>query len=411
MNIDRRTALAILSSARLAPLAMAQSRASAGPELEHPSLGNLFPQIDAYARALQPRYSFLQAQFTDLEHWRTVARAAYTDALSYHPPQCPLQGRTIDRQAHNGYVREEISFHTTPFTEVPATLLIPEKQLRSRAAIIALHDHGGFYYSGRSKLLENESEPKRLTDFRQQLYDGAAFAADYARAGYVVLTIDAFYFGDRRLQPASLPEAGTKALDGLARDSAAYIDAYNRLAGSYEHLTAKTLFLSGATWPGIITWDDKRSVEYLISRPEVNPNRIGCIGLSLGGLRAGHLAGLDPRIKSTVVCCFMSTTPPMLRNDVEHHTWMLYTPRAAEILDLPDLASLTAPNWLLVQYGKRDALFPAEGQTASAERLSAIFHKAGVPEHFRPSFWDVPHSFPKKMQEEALEWFGQTLNS
>jgi dienelactone hydrolase len=410
MKVDRRTALALVGS-----LALAQTRSSNAPPPAmlpaEPSLGNLFPLIQGYQQTVEPRYSFLNPRFTDLAKWRTDARTAYLDALTYGPPQSPLRPRTLSKKTRNGYVQEEVVFNSTAFTEVPASLLIPQKPLASRAAIIALHDHGGFYYFGRHKLLENDSEPARLTAFRQQLYDGAAIAADYARAGFVVLAIDAFYFGERRLLPSSLPPGKATSLDGLEKDSTAYIDASNRLAGTYEGLTAKTLQLSGATWPGVIVWDEMRSVDYLQSRPEVNPDRIGCVGLSLGGLRAGHLGGLDPRIKSTVVCCFMSTTKQMLRNDVEHHTFMLYAPQAAALLDLPDVASLTAPNWLLVQYGKRDALFPPAGMTASSDKLSAIFQKAGVPKHFQPSFWDAPHSFPKKMQEEALQWFLRTLNA
>ncbi len=415
MNINRRTAVGVLSGASLGALALAQSPSGASsapaPGPRGPSLGNLFPGIQAYAQTLKPRYSFLNPEFTDLEKWRTAACAAYVEALSYRPTKCPLRARTISRQARDGYRQEEVVFQTTTFTEAPASLLIPDKPLPSRAAIVALHDHGGFYYFGRQKMLENEAEAPRLTRFKHQLYDGAAFAADYARAGYVVLAMDAFYFGDRRLMVATLPPAEVKPVEDLQKDSTAYIDAYNRLAASYEDLTAKTIFLSGATWPGVIVWDDMRSVDFLASRPEVDASRIGCVGLSLGGLRAGHLGGLDPRIKSTVVCCFMSATRPMLRNDVEHHTWMLYTPGAASILDLPDVASLTAPNWLLVQFGNKDTLFPAEGKTAAAEKLSAIFHKAGVPDRFKASFWDAPHSFPKPMQKEALDWFNRTLNS
>jgi dienelactone hydrolase len=413
MNINRRTALGVLSGAGLTPLALAESASAASPVSAPagPSLGNLYPAIQAYAETLDPHYSFLNPQFTDLEKWRIAARAAYVEALSYRPAQVPLRARTISKQARDGYRQEEVVFQSTTFAEIPASLLIPDKPLPSRAAIVALHDHGGFYYFGRQKMLENEAEAPRLTAFKQQLYDGAAFAADYARAGYVVLAIDAFYFGERRLMPDTLPPDKAKPVEGLQKGSTAYIEAYNRLAGSYEDLTAKTIFLSGATWPGVIVWDDMRSVDFLAIRPEVNPSRIGCVGLSLGGLRAGHLGGLDPRIKSTVVCCFMSATRPMLRNDVEHHTWMLYTPGAASILDLPDVASLTAPNWLLVQFGKKDTLFPAEGKTGAAEKLSAIFHKAGVPDRFKASFWDAPHSFPKPMQKEALDWFNRTLNS
>jgi len=409
-QMNRRSALALLSSAGLAPAVAAQTSPAASAQAGNPpSLGNLFAGIESYAQTVEPRLSFLDSQFTDLEKWKAAARQAYRNALGYHPDPGKLEPRTLARHPRQGYFQEDIVFHTTPFAEVSAALLLPEKPLPAKPAIVALHDHGGFYYFGKEKMLENDAEAPRLTAFKQQLYDGFAFAADYARAGYVVLAIDAFYFGSRRLNPETLPAARTASLLNLRPGSTEYIDTYNKLAGSYEDLTAKTIFLAGSTWPGILVWDDMRSVDFLQSRPEVNPDRIGCVGLSLGGLRALRLGGLDPRIRSTVVCCFMSTAPAMLRNDVQHHTWMLYTPLLAGILDLPDVVSMTAPNWLLVQYGRKDPLFPAQGKTASADKLSRIFRKANAPDRFKPAFWDVPHMFSKKMQDEALEWFNRSL--
>jgi dipeptidyl aminopeptidase/acylaminoacyl peptidase len=58
---------------------------------------------------------------------------------------------------------------------------------------------------------------------------------------------------------------------------------------------------AGITWAGVLAWDDIRSVDYLVTRPEVDPKRIACTGLSVGGFRTNFLAGLDPRIKAACV--------------------------------------------------------------------------------------------------------------
>ncbi len=50
------------------------------------------------------------------------------------------------------------------------------------------------------------------------------------------------------------------------------------------------------TWPGIVFRDDIRTVDYLVTRPEVDPKRIGCLGISMGGYRSCYLAALDDRI-------------------------------------------------------------------------------------------------------------------
>ena len=89
-----------------------------------------------------------------------------------------------------------------------------------------------------------------------------------------------------------------------APGSAAWTNAVNRVCGFYEHLTAKTIFAAGATWPGIHVWDDRRTLAYLASRPEVDPERIGCAGLSGGGIRTAHLVGAEPRVKVACVAGF-----------------------------------------------------------------------------------------------------------
>lgn len=99
----------------------------------------------------------------------------------------------------------------------------------------------------------------------------------------------------------------------------------------------------------------------------------------------------------------------MLPNHVRRHTWMAYLPGMYASLDLPDVASLIAPGALLVQQCARDTLFPMSGMRGVVDRLSRIYAKAGIPERFRGTFFDEPHSFTPGMQEEAFGWFERWL--
>jgi dienelactone hydrolase len=374
-----------------------------------PSIGNLFEQVGAYARENPPALSFLDHRWKDLGEWKAAARAKVLDGLSYRPRQASFAARALSKTKKNGYVQEEVVFQTTPHTEVPASLLLPAGTKKPRPALVALHDHGGFYYFGREKLLEQERRPAILASFCEKLYEGVPYAAELARAGYVVLVIDAFYFGQRRLRADTLPPGKADALLRLRPGSDEFISAFNKLAGSYEQLVAKTIFMAGASWPGIMVWDDLRSVDYLLTRPEVDKTRIGCLGLSLGGFRSAYLAGCHPAVRSAVVTCWMSTFGPMLANYPQHHTWMCYTPDLYQYLDLPDVAGMAASNSLLVQFGRRDVLFPAEGKRQAADKLTGIYAKAGTPRNFQASFYDAPHMFSIAMQREAMEWFRKTL--
>ena len=97
------------------------------------------------------------------------------------------------------YIRERIYFNTTPDIRVPAYLLIPKAGKLPAPAIVALHDHGGFYLWGKEKLVEMENEHPVLTDFKGHYYGGKSVATELVRQGYVVLVIDMFYWGERRM--------------------------------------------------------------------------------------------------------------------------------------------------------------------------------------------------------------------
>ena len=151
-----------------------------------------------------------------------------------------------------------------------------------------------------------------------------------------------------------------------------------------------------------------RTVDYLLTRPDVDAERIGCAGLSGGGFRTAMAIAADPRIKAACVTGWMTEFAHQLRRHL-HHTWMIYTPGLYRALDLPDAAALHAPGALLVQQCRRDDLFPLAGMQAAVDKLAKIYAKAGLPEKFRGTFYDEPHCFNPRMQDEAFDWLEQWL--
>ena len=92
-----------------------------------------------------------------------------------------------------------------------------------------------------------------------------------------------------------------------AQNSAQDIEHLRKVCSNKEATLVKGLLYAGMTWQGVVHWDDIRTVDYLLSRAEVDPKRIGCNGISLGGYRSLYLAGLDERIAAANVVGFMST--------------------------------------------------------------------------------------------------------
>ena len=246
-----------------------------------------------------------------------------------------------------------------------------------------------------------------MTEYHKVNYAGRPTATELARRGYVVITIDAFPFGERRIIVDEDLDAGWDR----AKYSVEDVQRLNRKCRAKESTVVKSLTYAGMTWPGITLWDDIRTVDYLSTRPEVDPKRIGCVGVSFGGWRSLFLAGLDERIAAACVVGFMSTVRPMIRGHMDTHSFVHFVPSLHRYLDLPDVVALRAPRPLLVLQCRQDGLFPLSGMEESVEKIAAIYHKAGAADRFTSRFYDVPHRFDVTMQNEAFACFDQRLKN
>jgi len=378
--------------------------ASGAPTGSH--IGNLYPFVQKQADRSTFELSYLHPQFRNLESWQQSARAKVFEHLFYTPSPAPPMADVASRDDRGDYIQEELTFQTTPDARVPAYLLIPKSVRRPAPAVLVLHDHGGFYVWGKDKVTRRDDEHPLLRDFKQQLYEGRSIATELVRRGYVVLTIDMFYWGERRMLLDEDPPAYRDPRKMTSDD----IAAFDRRSQQSEQLVARSLFAAGITWPGVMLWDDLRSVDYLASRPEVDPERLACVGLSVGGYRSFVLAALDPRIRAAVAVGWMSSFGSHIRRHVVNsigltfHIIGLY-----RYLDFPDLAALIAPRSVLVINGSKDELFPPEGVKAAFEKIQQCFRKADVPDRQQYRLYEAPHEFNLRMQEEAWEWLARSM--
>lgn len=372
-------------------------------------VGNYYPFLSSYAKQQPMSLSFLSKQWSEVEQWRIQGRAKMLELLAYDPAPASSKPKILDQTVKAGYTRYRVQLPISSNRISEAFLLIPHGLTKPAPAIVAIHDHGGFYYFGKEKITETENSPQILQDFIDRSYGGRTYADELARRGFVVLVPDGFYFGSQRLDPSQLDGRWTKNLKDLDPGSDAYIRAFNRMASGHETLVAKTIYSAGTTWPGILFQGDREAVDYLLTRPEVDSERIGCIGLSIGGFRSAHLAGLDSRIKAAVVAGWMTTYSSLLLDHLRNHTWMIYVPQQLRYLDLPDVVSLNAPAPLMVVNCRKDGLFTMAGMQAAESQLSAVYKKLGAPERFKCNYYDVPHSFGIDMQNDAIAWLEKWL--
>jgi dienelactone hydrolase len=369
------------------------------------NLGSLLPTVEKLVGSDEFLESFLNERFTSIDEHRTAARAKVLDAFSYRPAPVAPKPEIVDRADCGDHLREKITFSTTPALRVPAYVLIPKGLTKPAPAIIDLHSHGGMFLFGKEKVVDLGRNHPAMTAYHERNYEGRPTATYWVRRGYVVISIDTLMFGERRILMADSASAGWDrskySLDDVKR--------LNDACRSKEPTIVRGLTYAGATWPGVVTWDDLRTLDYLATRPEVDARRIGCVGVSMGGYRSLFLAGLDDRIAAACVTGFMSTVRPMIRAHLETHSFVHFVPHLHRSLDLPDVVALRAPKPLLVQQCSQDRLFPPEGMKASVEKIAAIYAKAGAAGQFDGRFYDVPHIFNRAMQDDALAFFDRHL--
>ncbi len=367
---------------------------------------------DWAARTIEdpPRLSFRQPMFAGVDAWRAVARARYREAL-LGPGGAATPVPVVQHKLEfDGLSIEHLQWQLPFGPPTEALLLKPAGARGKLPGIVGLHDHGGNKYFGLRKITRMSKDPHpMMLRHQDRYYGGAAWANELARRGYVVLVHDTFTFGSRRMRLAELPGNIRNNLVESNPEAEDEIQRYNQFAGGHEHLIAKSLFSAGMTWPGVFVFDDQRAVDYLASRPDVDATRIGCGGLSGGGLRTVMLTGADERIRCSCCVGMMTTWRDYLLNKCYTHTWMCYVPGLPRDLDYPEVLGLGAPNPVLVLNNRQDALFTMPEMERADRILTGVYKKAGAPERYTASFYDGPHKFDRDMQKEAFAWFDRWL--
>lgn len=332
-----------------------------------------------------------KAEEKDFAKWKAQARHVLAECMQNLQPAPKAYAMEVtDREQRDGYEARKIRFNLSEWSRVPAYLLVPEGK-GPFPAIVLLHDHGAHFSIGKEKMVRPfHVAPEVMEDADQwasQCYDGQ-YVGDYlARHGYVVLAVDALFWGER------------------GRKEGTSYDAQQALASNFLQM--------GASWGAFINVDDMRSAEFLASLPFVDKERVGSLGFSMGAYRSWMLAALTDVVRASASICWMNTTEHLMtltnNQNKGGSAYAMLIPALRRYLDYPHVASIACPKPTLFFNGTRDKLFPIEGVKDAYREMEAVWKSQGASDHLVTKLWDEKHFFNKEMQKETLEFFDRWL--
>ncbi len=332
----KQAALTSAAACALSSIDVGVTEAAAAPAVVPNMLGGYGPWAASIVGDQPARLSFQLDRFDNIESWRKQAHARVMECLAQPDSAALTDVRVDSTESQDGLTIERISWQLGYGPRTQAVLLKPQNAQGKLPAILGLHDHGGNKYFGHEKITRTGAQQHSvMVKHQDHYYGGRAWANELAKRGYVVLVHDTYAFASRRLKMDEVAEPARKKVTPVDDDSEASIEIYNRFAAEHEHLMAKSLFCAGTTWPGVFTAEDQRALDYLCSRSDVDDKRVGCAGLSGGGLRTVYLGGIDSRIRCACCVGMMSTWRDYLLNKCHTHTWMIYIPLLPRDLDYP----------------------------------------------------------------------------
>ncbi|MDF2837021.1 MAG: dienelactone hydrolase [Paenibacillus sp.] len=284
--------------------------------------------------------------------------------------------RLLEHVQCDGYVRERVEIDTLEGLRMALYVLIPDRLPSGAApAVIACHGHG---YGSREIVGLEPDGSDRAGD--PGLHKD--FAVALVKEGYVVAAPELIGFGDRRLEEDKAASPGRSSCT----------------------LLAAHLLMTGRTVAGLRVRETMRVVDYLQERPEIDPGKIGIMGISGGGLVAGFAAALDERIRCAVVSGYASLFEDSILD--RNHCLDNYIPGVLMETELPELLALIAPRGLFIESGSEDRVFPRGPAVQAFKELQAKYDSAGAAHAVEVDYFEGGHEIHGA---PAYEWLRKQL--
>lgn len=297
------------------------------------------------------------------ELWQKKLAAKVTELLGGFPKQrTPLKPVTLEVRDFPGYRREKFVFESRPGLPVLGYLLLPKSARAPVAAAICVPGHG----RGVDDIVGIDENGRDRTVKVGYQYDFAIQAVEH---GLAAVAIEPLGFGCRRDPANQARGLGQKACEPVAGSA----------------------LLLGQTMIGWRVWDVMRTIDWIETRPELDPRRVGIIGISGGGTCSLFSAALDSRLQAAMVSGYLNTFRSCIMSIA--HCIDNYIPGMLNWAEMYDIAGLIAPRPLFSEAGESDPIFPIAASIASYQKVKAIYEVFGAGDRVRQETFPGPHSF------------------
>lgn len=320
------------------------------------SFRNLDPQrmFESLALEHKPKHAFQGTAKNDFVKWKSVVLPEVMATLGKVPERVRLNPQILAEWEHDGLFKQrwliDVGKHisATFLVNFPSGLLNDEK----RPAIFCWHGHGKF---GKETVMGNNSSPELSAEMALYNY---GYGHEMAKTGFITYAIDWMGIGERN--PSSKPN--WRINEGIHD----WCDAF------YLHAT-----MLGTTVIAMNVAQGSAATDFACSLPNVDPDRLGVMGLSGGGTMTLWTALCDQRFKAAEIICYSDLWAHFGMRDV-NYCGMQVAPGLFGLVDLPDLQGLLAPMPLLIDIGAYDTCFRVDTAMACFRQLQSIYAAAGA---------------------------------
>ncbi len=320
-------------------------------------------EVEEADRAADQAWSALPGMESVKAH-QSVLRERMVSAIGGFPERSALKASVVRRHARDGYSIEEILFESHPGIHVTAMLFLPDAVRfpgRNPGVIVTCgHSKSGKAYSGYQRM-----------------------CVMLAKAGIAALVYDPFDQGERIQK---------KGLSG--------VHGHNAIGACAT--------LVGMSMAQLRIWDGMRALDYLESRPEVDPARLGVCGQSGGGTMTSLIMALDGRIRCAAPSCFISTMRDVYREIGPQDAEQQVYGQLAFGLNHLGLVLMRAPSPVLMNFKTSD-FFPFQGALATAANAESVAAAFGWSGRFACVYGVGPHGWSEGNRASSVDWMRRNL--